>query len=126
MQHVYSSFTSHAFQHNSAVFSCFQLWGFNLDLIRVFLAFMAPAPVPSAVIDQVLTYGVENVEVCKSARGKSSLPTCSVCHKLLRYCRLTSLAQHQRCTGSDVAMTRSQAMAGDYEWSLGLYKEHAY
>lgn len=42
----------------------------------MFLAFIAPAPVPSAVMDQVLTYGVENVAVCNSAKGKSSLPTC--------------------------------------------------
>ena len=51
---------------------------FGLSRLRsnVFRAFMTPAPVPSAVIDHTLIYGLRKVDVCSRAKGSSSFPTC--------------------------------------------------
>ena len=51
--------------------------GFSLLRNKVFLAFIAPAPVPSAVMDHTLMYGLMNLELCSRAKGRSNLPTCS-------------------------------------------------
>jgi len=51
---------------------------FGLSRLRsnVFRAFMTPAPVPSAVIDHTLIYGLMKADVCSRAKGSSSFPTC--------------------------------------------------
>ena len=59
--------TTHSIRHAAA-------WAARCRLLRLL---MAPAPVPTVEMDQLLRYGHATSPLCSSSGGKSSLPTCS-------------------------------------------------
>ena len=73
-------------------------WAARCRLLRLL---MAPAPVPTAEMDQLLRYGHATSPLCNSSGGKSSLPTCSTHaerHHILGTMNIDQLVRKGRAT----------------------------